>query len=173
MPLNLPNALSLLRVPLAIMFVMSSKPLWQGAIIVAAGATDCVDGWLARRYQQHSRRGELIDPVTDKLFVFTVLLTLYLREQLRGSELLLLMMRDFYNTGAYILSRVRGWPLRFQARMSGKVVTVLQIGTMLAYTVVPSVARALLFATIGASVYSMYDYTRSGLVDLREARQHS
>ncbi|MGH7471642.1 MAG: CDP-alcohol phosphatidyltransferase family protein [Longimicrobiales bacterium] len=170
MRLNLPNIISLVRLPLAVLFLMSHTPVVQGALIAAAGATDFVDGWLARRYQQRSRTGELLDPITDKFFVLTVLLTLYMRQQMRAWELPLLLLRDLYNTAAYVLAKARGWPLRFRARMSGKVLTVLQIVTLLAYTVYPTVARALLALTVVVSLYAIYDYTRTGLLDLRQTR---
>jgi CDP-diacylglycerol--glycerol-3-phosphate 3-phosphatidyltransferase len=168
--MNLPNLISLARLPLAALFLLSNTPVVQGALIAAAGATDFVDGWLARRYQKRSRTGELLDPITDKLFVLTVLLTLFLRQQLRAWELLLLLLRDLYNTAAFVLAKARGWPLRFHARMSGKVLTTLQIMTLLAYTVWPGVARALLVLTVAVSLYAIIDYTRNGLLDLRRAR---
>src|SRR5262245_21549442 len=168
MAVNLPNTLSLLRLPLAVLFLLTHSPLLQGIIIVVAGATDFVDGWLARRFQQRSRTGEVLDPITDKLFVLTVLLTLYVREQIQTWELLLLLLRDVYNTAAYCLARLRGWNMQFKARMSGKVVTTLQIGTILAFVVLPQLAHVMLAITVAASLYSVYDYTRAGLADLRQ-----
>ena len=47
--------------------------------------------------------------------------------------------------------------------MSGKVVTVLQIFTVLAYVLVPALAPLLLVVTVAASLYAMYDYTRAGM----------
>jgi len=170
MAINLPNTLSLLRLPLAVLFLLTHSPLLQGIIIVVAGATDFVDGWLARRFHQRSRTGEVLDPITDKLFVLTVLLTLYVREQIRTWELLLLLLRDFYNTAAYCLAKWRGWSLQFHARMSGKVVTTLQIATILTFVLFPRLAHVMLAITVVASLYSLYDYTRAGLVDLRQTR---
>ena len=166
----LPNLISLARLPLAALFLLSNTPWVQGVIIAAAGLSDFMDGWLARRYRQDSRVGELLDPVTDKLFVFTVLLTLYVRQQIRWWELGLLLLRDIYNSAAFALARWRAWPLRFQARMSGKILTSFQILTLLAFTVFPAYARPLLAVTVCASLYAIYDYTRTGLTDLRQAR---
>ena len=171
MAINLPNTFSLLRLPLAVLFLLTHSPVWQGIIIALAGATDFVDGWLARRYQQRSRTGEVLDPITDKLFVLTVLLTLYIREQIRTGELLLLLLRDIYNTAAFCLARLRGWKMEFRARMSGKVVTTLQIVTILCYVLLPRLAQPMLALTVIASLYSLYDYTRAGLSDLRQTRR--
>jgi cardiolipin synthase len=167
---NLPNLISLSRMPQAALFQASNTPWLQGVIIAAAGATDFLDGWLARRFGQHSRAGELLDPVTDKLFVFTVLLTLYVRQQIRTWEVVLLLLRDLYNSGAFALAKWRGWPLHFQARKSGKLLTTFQILTLLAFTVLPTWAGPLLAITVLLSVYAIFDYTRAGLADLRRAR---
>ncbi len=171
MQLNLPNTLSLLRLPLAVLFLLTSTPALQGLLIVAAGATDFVDGWLARRFQQRSRTGELLDPITDKLFVVTVLAALFAREQMRAWEVLLLLTRDLYNSAAFCLAKVRGWPLQFRARLSGKIVTTLQIATLLAYALFPALARAMLAFTVAASLVAVYDYTRAGMLGLRDARR--
>jgi CDP-diacylglycerol--glycerol-3-phosphate 3-phosphatidyltransferase/cardiolipin synthase len=167
---SLPNLISLARLPLAVLFLGSNTPWVQGLIIAAAGATDFFDGWLARRFQQRSRMGELLDPVTDKLFVFTVLLTLFVRQQIRAWEVVLLLLRDVYNSAAFALAKWRGWPLRFRARLSGKILTAFQILTLLAYTLLPTSARTLLAITVAASLYAIFDYTRAGLADLRRAR---
>lgn len=171
MKLNAPNLLSLSRLPLAVAFVFADSALVRGSVIVAAGLTDFVDGWIARHFKQRSRAGELLDPVTDKLFVLTVLATLLLRGELLWWELLLLLLRDFYNTAAFVILKARGKKLRFAARMSGKIVTALQIATVFAIILVPAVARAVLFLTVAASVYAIYDYTKAGLINLRATAQ--
>ncbi len=170
MKLNAPNALSLARLPLAVAFVLADSPLLRGLVIVAAGLTDFIDGWAARHYGQRSRTGELLDPITDKLFVLTVLVTLLVRGQLLWWELLLLLLRDIYNTFMFVAVKVKRIHLRFVSRMSGKVVTVLQIATVFAITLVPSAARVVLAATVAASLYAIIDYTRTGMRGMRGMR---
>jgi CDP-diacylglycerol--glycerol-3-phosphate 3-phosphatidyltransferase/cardiolipin synthase len=165
--LTIPNLVSLSRLALAIAFIFVTSRTAQAVIIVVAAATDFVDGFVARRFGQRSKLGEVLDPVTDKLFVLTVLVTLFARRVLALSDVLILLTRDFYNTGAFIVARARGMKLRFKARMSGKVVTVLQIAALLAFLLLPSWSRAMLGIVFLASVYSIIDYTRAGLRDLR------
>lgn len=77
--LNLPNILSLLRICLipvlvALFFVPhSSAPMWAAAVFVMAAATDWLDGYLARKWNQTSPFGAFIDPVADKLIVVVAL----------------------------------------------------------------------------------------------------
>ncbi|PHS69289.1 MAG: CDP-diacylglycerol--glycerol-3-phosphate 3-phosphatidyltransferase [Methylophaga sp.] len=81
--LNLPNILSLLRIVLipvlmGLFFLpYESAPLWATIVFVIASATDWLDGYLARKWNQTSPFGAFIDPVADKLLV-TVALVLVL-----------------------------------------------------------------------------------------------
>lgn len=163
------DALSLSRLPLAGAFMLAEATTSQAIIVAAAAFTDLIDGWLARQLGQSSRAGEIIDPVADKLFVLTILVTLVLRSQLRIWEVLLLLLRDSYNTFAFIVLRAQNAPVRFQARRSGKVVTVLQIGSVLALLIAPQAFHVLLILTAAAGVWAIVDYTRAGLRDLRQA----
>jgi CDP-diacylglycerol--glycerol-3-phosphate 3-phosphatidyltransferase/cardiolipin synthase len=168
--MTLPNAVSLSRLLLAGWFVAAQSATMEGVIIVIAAITDFLDGWLARRLGQRSRAGEILDPVTDKLFVLTVLMTLLLRSRLRVLHVLLLLARDLYTTAAVIYANLRNMPLRFKSRFSGKVVTSLQMLTVLTAVVKPQWFLWMLGVTLAASLFSMYDYTAAGLRQLRGAR---
>lgn len=79
---NLPNALTMLRI--AVVPAMLAIPWLQsktGSALVAwlyilAAITDVVDGWLARRGQQVTQVGKLLDPLADKMLVATSLIML-------------------------------------------------------------------------------------------------
>ncbi|MFO0569696.1 MAG: CDP-alcohol phosphatidyltransferase family protein [Polyangiaceae bacterium] len=78
-----PSLLSLARVPLAVAFLFAlERPLIEAGILAAAGLTDVLDGWVARRNQQVTATGAVVDPITDKLFVLTVVLALVVTERL-------------------------------------------------------------------------------------------
>jgi CDP-diacylglycerol--glycerol-3-phosphate 3-phosphatidyltransferase len=82
MPLNIPNALTLLRIvmiPLLGFAFLLPAP-WANLLAVAifslAALTDMLDGYLARRLQQTSAFGAFLDPVADKLIVAVALVAL-------------------------------------------------------------------------------------------------
>jgi len=81
-PLNIPNLLTLLRMALIPLFVVvyylpyAHAPILAAIIFAAAGATDWLDGYLARRLEQYSPFGEFLDPVADKLMVAAALVML-------------------------------------------------------------------------------------------------
>ncbi|MGS4945291.1 CDP-diacylglycerol--glycerol-3-phosphate 3-phosphatidyltransferase [Meridianimarinicoccus sp. RP-17] len=77
---NLPNVLTVLRLAsapaLALVFVVLPRPLsdWAAlALFVGAAITDWCDGYLARRWNQTSRFGAMLDPIADKAMVITAL----------------------------------------------------------------------------------------------------
>lgn len=82
MPLNAPNLLTLLRIVLIPLFIVAYySPIAYAhviatALFIAAAVTDWLDGYLARRLDQHSHFGAFLDPVADKLMVVAALVML-------------------------------------------------------------------------------------------------
>lgn len=76
---TVPNAISvgrLLLIPVAIYWI-SDEQYWAAGILIAVlGATDWIDGWIARRYDQTSELGKVLDPTADRLMLITVAATL-------------------------------------------------------------------------------------------------
>lgn len=80
MSLNwLPNAISFLRIVLVVpilLLVLSGSFDWALLLFFVAGFSDGIDGYLAKRYNWHTRLGGLLDPVADKLLVNGLFITL-------------------------------------------------------------------------------------------------
>ena len=78
--MTIPNLLSLLRlalVPVYALVYFSCAPtahLWSAGLYLAAFVTDVADGWIARRFNQITRLGRVLDPLADKLMTFTVII---------------------------------------------------------------------------------------------------
>lgn len=92
---KVPSLLSLSRAPLAVAFVLvARRPSWALAVLALAGLSDVLDGWLARRWNQCTATGAMVDGVTDKLFVIAVAWSLWHVGSLTLVEVLLLGVRD-------------------------------------------------------------------------------
>ncbi len=79
--LNLPNSLSFLRillVPVFLWLIVSNHNWWAIGILAFSSITDYLDGYLARRWNQQTRLGQLLDPAADRLYIFATLLGLTL-----------------------------------------------------------------------------------------------
>lgn len=93
--LLVPSLVSLTRIPLAVLFVLwVDVPVAALAVLLAAGASDMVDGWYARRFDQATATGAVIDGVTDKSFMATVVVALLLSDKLGWLGALLLATRE-------------------------------------------------------------------------------
>lgn len=169
--MNVPNLLSLVRVPLAAAFILLPGTLERALIIVAAGASDYLDGWWARTRGPSTKLGALLDPITDKVFVVAALLAFTLDGTLALAGLLLLLARDIFVTAGSLLVALARIPLRMRARFPGKVVTTLQIIAVLALTALPAAATPLVVLTALASVWAILDYAAAALRALRAQAQ--
>ncbi len=93
--LRVPSLLSLTRLPLAWLFCASiQSPRIALAVLLIAGASDVVDGWYARHFGQATATGAVIDGVTDKAFMSTVVLSLLLTGKLDLLGAVLLATRE-------------------------------------------------------------------------------
>jgi len=96
--LTIPNALTLLRalgIPVFLWALFAGNQDFLAIVIlVLAGATDYLDGKLARALNQYSRLGELLDPLVDRLYIAAVLIGLTIRGVIPLWLLTLLILRD-------------------------------------------------------------------------------
>jgi CDP-diacylglycerol--glycerol-3-phosphate 3-phosphatidyltransferase/cardiolipin synthase len=133
--LRVPSLLSLVRVPLAALFPFAPTPALAFVVLVVSGLTDVVDGWYARRFGQVTATGAVVDPITDKLFVATVVVTLIVRAKLSWFTLALLGTREIGELPlvAWLALSTRARRARTEqpsANVPGKLATALQFGTV-------------------------------------------
>ena len=159
--LNLPNLLSLSRVALAVAFPFARDPVPQAVLIVAAGASDFLDGWIARARHTASRWGALLDPVTDRIFVVVAIATYVAIGALTPAELLMMLIRDIMTATGFVVARFVPSLQRvpFKARWLGKIVTTLQLVVLLAVPFAPRWVHSLVIAIAVLSVAAVVDYT--------------
>ncbi len=129
---TLPNFISFLRMPLALLFLQES-PFYRGLAIILAMLTDGLDGYLARRFQQTSRVGTWLDPFTDKLFVIVALTVMLQEQRLVVWQAAALLSRDFsiMSFAFYLAIRGRLTDYRVRAIWWGKITTALQFVILL------------------------------------------
>jgi phosphatidylglycerophosphate synthase len=158
---TLPNTISLSRVVLALAFVLVSEPWDRIALIAVAGFTDFIDGWLARREKSESSTGALLDPLADRVFVFVAISTYLVEGLLTTGQYFIFLTRDLATAVGFIVAKIIPTlrPAVFRARMLGKIVTVIQLVTLVTIIVVPELTNVLVL-TIGiVSAASIVDYT--------------
>ncbi len=110
---TLPNLLSGLRlagVPVFLWLVLGPEADgWALGLLVLSGITDYLDGWLARRWDQVSVLGQILDPVADRLYILAVVIGLAMRDVIPWWVAISLPLRDLLMWGLVPLLRTRGY----------------------------------------------------------------
>jgi cardiolipin synthase len=110
--LTVPNALSLLRllgVPFFLWLVLAEHDGWAVAVLMVSGFTDWLDGQIARRWNQMSKVGALLDPAADRLYILATLIGLTVRDVVPLWLTLLLVGRDVVLAGFLPVLRRHGY----------------------------------------------------------------
>jgi CDP-diacylglycerol--glycerol-3-phosphate 3-phosphatidyltransferase len=120
---NLPNVLSTCRIvmtPFAVWAVLAGSRGTAGLLLVAALATDFLDGWLARRANQSTELGRILDPLADKVLVAGVLAALVRLDRIPVEVAAVVVLRDLALLG-FCWMRIRaGGPVP-TAQIPGKI----------------------------------------------------
>jgi phosphatidylglycerophosphate synthase len=154
---------------MAAAFLLVEDTRARVALVAAASLSDWLDGWLARRRDHATSWGALLDPIADKTFVLSALVTFLIEGALSLGQFLIILSRDVATAIGFIVA----WLMpslrakEFKARYPGKIVTVLQLLVMFALLLAPRAVWWLVLATGIASVIAIADYT------LALARQRS
>lgn len=179
MRLNLPTILTLIRVILIPVFIVAFylpfdwAPLAAAVVFVVASATDWLDGYLARKWNQTTRFGAFLDPVADKVLVATalVLITEHFHSIWISIPALTMIAREV------IISALREWMAELGKRSSvavswiGKFKTTAQMGALVLLLWHP-VAEVIwlgyfaIYIAMGLTYWSMFHYLKAAKDDL-------
>jgi phosphatidylglycerophosphate synthase len=140
----IPNLLSLSRIPLgALLWVAPQAPAWTLSIVLVAGVTDVLDGWLLRRarrkrwkqddvgaFAANAARGAFIDGLSDKIFVVSAVLLLWLMLGVPFWLVCVLATREWLFVPMLVVYKFAPDDMRervtFTAGVPGKVATIAQ-----------------------------------------------
>ncbi len=124
---TVPNVLSMARlagVPVFVWLVLGPKAnAWAVGLLIAAAATDWLDGKIARAWHQESRLGQVLDPAADRLYIGAMLIALAIRAIIPWWLVGVLAARELVLGVALLALRAKGWePL--QVSFVGKAATL-------------------------------------------------
>ena len=128
--MNLPNLISLARllaVPLIVWLLLTDAWIGAFAAFVAAGLSDAVDGYLAKRLDLRSFVGAYLDPIADKALLVSIFLTLGVKDVLPLWLVILVVSRDILIVGGALLLFLLNHATRIQPSYISKLNTGLQI----------------------------------------------
>lgn len=163
---NTANAITIFRIVLVPIFVwaLKSAEAWTEVaalvLFLLASASDCVDGYIARHYNQVTNFGKIVDPLADKLLVMGAILVFVEQGQMNVWAALVILAREFAVTSLRVVAATEG--IVMAAAWSGKVKTVVQMaGIILLLTplgVLQGVQSAVAWLMALVTVWSGIDY---------------
>ncbi|NWF84086.1 MAG: CDP-diacylglycerol--glycerol-3-phosphate 3-phosphatidyltransferase [Bryobacteraceae bacterium] len=176
--MNLPNLLTLLRiffVPLLVAVLVQEDRHWAAflglswpndlvalAIFMAAALTDLVDGYLARRWNQITTVGMLLDPIADKLLISAALISLVQVHRVPGWMAVLIIGREFAVSGLRSIAAGEGYTIKASELGKSKMVTqVIAVALILLsgqFPLLLAPAEAALWGTMLFALVSAADY---------------
>ena len=162
---NLPNHLTLLRMLLvpvlvaALLAGFDDGDYFAAGVFAFASLTVALDGWIARRNDEVTTFGKLMDPLADKLLVTAALVSLVSLDRLEAWVAMVIIAREFAVTGLRQLAMEQGHVVA--ASVWGKVKTALQIAMVLVLIILDDRTAAvdvLVYVTVAVTVLSGADY---------------
>ncbi len=124
---QIPNALTVARfalIPVFVVLMLTAEGghSWAAGIVFgAAGITDQVDGWLARRWRVESEFGKYADPLADRLMIDAAVILLFVADRLPWPALAVIVARDALLIAGTKLVLPRGY--EFSVSFLGKLAT--------------------------------------------------
>jgi len=186
--MNLANKITLLRIGLIPLFFLACQPYpswlvnqytvfqylneygvyWAVSIFIIASVTDKLDGYIARKYNQITNLGKLLDPLADKLLVSAALIVMVAQRLIPAWIALIIIGREVFVSGIRIMAAAKGIVLA--ADQHGKLKLVLQVIGIAAvllrndpFTYITSfrVDYTIMLMAVILTVYSGYLYMRN------------
>ena len=164
---QLPNLLSLARLPLALI-LCCENPFIRALVIVVAMLTDVLDGFLARRLQMTSRLGTLLDPLTDKLFVVFALGLFFVEDRISFFHIIVFLLRDISLLAFTVWLKVSRLQWTIRSFFCGKVMTACQFVVLFLLALGSSVPSELFILMTLFGVGSFFELVFRSLIQLRE-----
>lgn len=164
--MNIPNILTIARfflIPVYIVVFYAGNYHYAFYIMVLAGVTDVVDGYIARRYNQITEVGKMLDPLADKAMMITVILTLAIKGLIPWAAAAVFFSRDIMMILAATIFHMRG-KQNVQANFLGKMTTVFFYLALWAIFFQIPYGVAFLWSVIGFSILTTSVYALEFIV---------
>jgi CDP-diacylglycerol--glycerol-3-phosphate 3-phosphatidyltransferase len=176
-PLNVPNALTLVRILLVPVVVVALAAAPHGSVLAAAvfalaALTDGLDGYIARSSGGVTTFGKVMDPIADKLLIAAALLSLVSLNRVAAWVAMVIIAREFAVSALRVAAGQQG--VVIPASPLGRLKTVVQVAAIIAVIAsgrpAPAWAEALLYAAVAVTLVSGADYFLNFRKRIDEAR---
>lgn len=130
MNINVPNFITLgrvLSVPVVFWLLVTGQAKAAFLIFVAAGISDAVDGYLAKRFDSRTELGAYLDPLADKLLIVSIYIALGVRGEIPLWLVIAVVSRDFLILAGVLLAWLMNHPMTIKPLAVSKANTFAQL----------------------------------------------
>ena len=176
--MNIPNSLTILRillVPVYIGFMTYGSYGYALATLLTAGLTDGIDGYLARKLDQRTRLGTLLDPLADKVLLTSSFISLAVLHLIPLWLVILVVSRDLILLLGTAVAHVTSTPINVKPTFLGKGTTLFQLSYVLLVVLLTwrgldlAMLTPLLMMMVGFTLASGLHYLYRGFRDTNAA----
>ena len=156
---NIITLFRIARVPVFLILTYSDAGVWTVLVFLIASLSDTLDGYIARHYGQITDFGKFMDPLADKILVFSAMCFFVERGQMLGWAVAIVLFREFAVSGLRLIAAERGRVIA--AGWSGKIkttVTMIGIVLMLAFPEVGILNRICVLLILITTMLSGAEY---------------
>lgn len=153
------TVLRILLIPVFLILAYNDAPAAALIVYIIACATDFIDGYIARRFDQISNFGKFMDPLADKMLVLSAMCYFVENWQMPGWCVAIVLLREFAVSGLRLLAVEKDRVIA--AAMSGKVKTfstMIALGFMLVFGDFRWINVLATVVIVGTTLYSGIEY---------------
>lgn len=170
---SIPNLLSILRlalVPVFLILLLRDQFVWALVILALASFTDWLDGFIARKFNQITELGKVLDPAADRLYIFASLIGLTLNGNIPAWLAIVIIARDVMLLAVYPILASRGYgplPVHFVGK-AGTFALLYALPLLLMADIFPTAQFIVLPLAWGFAYWGVALYWIAGFIYVKQ-----
>lgn len=173
--LTVPNLISFLRIcsiPYLAWLITKNHMILALIVLAISAFSDCIDGYIARRWNQVSKLGQILDPIADRLLIIFSTVALAIAKIIPWWALVLVVLRDVIMAALVVLLAQHDYgplPVNFVGKAGTALIMLAIVSLMIVYAVSTEAMFVLYAAAIACGVWGVVLYWYAGLLYYRQA----
>ncbi|EIK83623.1 CDP-diacylglycerol--glycerol-3- phosphate 3-phosphatidyl-transferase [Gardnerella vaginalis 1500E] len=173
--LTVPNLISFLRIcsiPYLAWLITKNHMILALIVLAISAFSDCIDGYIARRWNQVSKLGQILDPIADRLLIIFSTIALAIARIIPWWALVLVVLRDVIMAALVVLLAQHDYgplPVNFVGKAGTALIMLAIVSLMIVYAVSTEAMFVLYAAAIACGVWGIVLYWYAGLLYYRQA----
>lgn len=173
--LTVPNLISFLRIcsiPYLAWLITKNHMILALIVLAISAFSDCIDGYIARRWNQVSKLGQILDPIADRLLIIFSTIALAIAKIIPWWALVLVVLRDVIMAALVVLLAQHDYgplPVNFVGKAGTALIMLAIVSLMIVYAVSTEAMFVLYAAAIACGVWGVALYWYAGLLYCRQA----